>query len=234
LTPRASSGPDRGGPSRRLRLRLRRHHGPLDGCGRRGELLHRDDARRRFGPLHRAPAHGPDPACRADGSAKVVGVTDITFLGYQDGELTVTHELRRDISRVIRQKRPDAWCPVPGAQLDPAVRLAPRPPGRAEAAICAVYPIPAIPSPTWSCSSTRGWSRTPSESSGSWAAPSGSTCGRTSPPPPTASSRRCAATDPSTRSGRRWRSGCEPGSAAGPRCRFARRVGRGLLPVGTG
>ncbi|MEI6362124.1 MAG: PIG-L deacetylase family protein [Actinomycetes bacterium] len=37
----------------------------------------------------------------------VLGVSDITFLGYRDGELTVSHELRRDISRVIRQQRPD-------------------------------------------------------------------------------------------------------------------------------
>jgi LmbE family N-acetylglucosaminyl deacetylase len=36
----------------------------------------------------------------------ILGVTDITFLGYRDGELTVSHELRRDISRVIRQVRP--------------------------------------------------------------------------------------------------------------------------------
>jgi LmbE family N-acetylglucosaminyl deacetylase len=36
----------------------------------------------------------------------LLGVTDITFLGYRDGELTVSHELRRDISRVIRQVRP--------------------------------------------------------------------------------------------------------------------------------
>lgn len=36
----------------------------------------------------------------------VLGVSDIRFLGYRDGELTVTHELRRDISRVIRQVRP--------------------------------------------------------------------------------------------------------------------------------
>ncbi len=36
-----------------------------------------------------------------------VGVSDIRFLGYRDGELTVSHELRRDISRVIRQVRPD-------------------------------------------------------------------------------------------------------------------------------
>ena len=37
----------------------------------------------------------------------VVGVTDVRFLGYRDGELSVSHELRRDISRVIRQVRPD-------------------------------------------------------------------------------------------------------------------------------
>jgi LmbE family N-acetylglucosaminyl deacetylase len=35
-----------------------------------------------------------------------VGVDDVRFLGYRDGELTVTHDLRRDISRVIRQVKP--------------------------------------------------------------------------------------------------------------------------------
>ena len=39
-------------------------------------------------------------------AAAVVGVTDVRFLGYRDGELTVSHELRRDITRVIRQVRP--------------------------------------------------------------------------------------------------------------------------------
>ena len=39
-------------------------------------------------------------------AAACVGVTDVRFLGYVDGELTVTHDLRRDISRVIRQVRP--------------------------------------------------------------------------------------------------------------------------------
>ena len=34
------------------------------------------------------------------------GVDDVVFLGYRDGELTVSHDLRRDISRVIRQVRP--------------------------------------------------------------------------------------------------------------------------------
>jgi len=39
-------------------------------------------------------------------AAKVVGVTDLTFLGYADGRLVSTIELRRDISRVIRRVRP--------------------------------------------------------------------------------------------------------------------------------
>ncbi|HEX4820214.1 MAG TPA: PIG-L deacetylase family protein [Acidimicrobiales bacterium] len=39
-------------------------------------------------------------------AAAAVGVTDVTFLGYPDGALYVTHELRRDISREIRRVRP--------------------------------------------------------------------------------------------------------------------------------
>jgi LmbE family N-acetylglucosaminyl deacetylase len=39
-------------------------------------------------------------------AAKVVGVTDVTFLGYPDGRLVSSIELRRDISRVIRRVRP--------------------------------------------------------------------------------------------------------------------------------
>ena len=34
------------------------------------------------------------------------GAADVVYLGYRDGELTVSHDLRRDISRVIRQVRP--------------------------------------------------------------------------------------------------------------------------------
>lgn len=41
-----------------------------------------------------------------EAAAKAVGVTDVRFLGYPDGQLTVTFALRRDISRVIRQVRP--------------------------------------------------------------------------------------------------------------------------------
>ena len=39
-------------------------------------------------------------------AAAVLGVRDVHFLGYKDGELAATLDLRRDISRVIRQVRP--------------------------------------------------------------------------------------------------------------------------------
>ena len=39
-------------------------------------------------------------------AAKVVGVTDVAFLGFSDGRLEPTIELRREISRVIRRVRP--------------------------------------------------------------------------------------------------------------------------------
>jgi LmbE family N-acetylglucosaminyl deacetylase len=71
----------------------------------------------------------------------VLGVTDVRFLGYRDGELSVSHELRRDISRVIRQVRPDRmliqspernWRRIQASHPD---HLA-----AGEAAIQAVYP----------------------------------------------------------------------------------------------
>jgi LmbE family N-acetylglucosaminyl deacetylase len=40
-------------------------------------------------------------------AAKTVGVDDVRFLGYPDGRLEVSLDLRRDISRVIREVRPD-------------------------------------------------------------------------------------------------------------------------------
>ncbi len=41
-----------------------------------------------------------------EAAAATVGVTDVRFLGYPDGRLELTLDLRRDISRVIRQVRP--------------------------------------------------------------------------------------------------------------------------------
>jgi LmbE family N-acetylglucosaminyl deacetylase len=40
-------------------------------------------------------------------AAEEVGVSDVRFLGYPDGRLELTLDLRRDISRVIRQVRPE-------------------------------------------------------------------------------------------------------------------------------
>ena len=70
-----------------------------------------------------------------------VGVHDVRFLGYPDGRLTPSIELRRDISRVIRDVRPTRvvtqspernWQRIYASHPD---HLA-----AGEAAICAVYP----------------------------------------------------------------------------------------------
>lgn len=44
----------------------------------------------------------------------ILGVGEIVFLGYRDGQLTVSHDLRRDITRVIRRVKPQrviTWSP---------------------------------------------------------------------------------------------------------------------------
>jgi LmbE family N-acetylglucosaminyl deacetylase len=53
--------------------------------------------REQMGPLRQAEQRA---------AAKEVGVSDVRFLGYPDGRLELTLGLRRDISRVIRQVRP--------------------------------------------------------------------------------------------------------------------------------
>jgi LmbE family N-acetylglucosaminyl deacetylase len=40
-------------------------------------------------------------------AAKILGVTDVVFLGYQDGTVEPTLALRRDLTRVIRRAKPD-------------------------------------------------------------------------------------------------------------------------------
>jgi len=74
-------------------------------------------------------------------AAKAVGVTDIRFLHWPDGRVVPSLELRRDISRVIRQVRPDRVL-IPSAELDLERIYASHPDHRAvgEAAIAAVYP----------------------------------------------------------------------------------------------
>jgi len=56
-----------------------------------------DTPREQMGPLRRAEQETAAAAC---------GVKDVRFLGYPDGRLELTLDLRRDISRVIRQVRP--------------------------------------------------------------------------------------------------------------------------------
>jgi LmbE family N-acetylglucosaminyl deacetylase len=47
-------------------------------------------------------------------AAKCVGVHEVRFLGYPDGRVEATLDLRRDLARVIRQVRPDrVLCPSP-------------------------------------------------------------------------------------------------------------------------
>lgn len=76
---------------------------------------------------------------RAAGSA--LGVDDIRFLGYRDGELTVSHELRRDISRVIRQVRPDRMIiQSPDRNWERIYASHPDHLAAGDAAIQAVYP----------------------------------------------------------------------------------------------
>jgi LmbE family N-acetylglucosaminyl deacetylase len=74
-------------------------------------------------------------------AAAEVGVRDLTFLGYADGRLVPSIELRRDISRVIRRTRPDVvitqspernWLRIGASHPD---HLA-----AGEATVCAVYP----------------------------------------------------------------------------------------------
>lgn len=76
-----------------------------------------------------------------EAAAKEVGVSDVRFLGYKDGCLDVTMDLRRDISRVIRDVRPQRmlisspernWKRLPASHPD---HLA-----AGEAAIFAIYP----------------------------------------------------------------------------------------------
>lgn len=74
-------------------------------------------------------------------AAKEVGVDDVRFLGYLDGRLEVTFDLRRDISRVIRDVRPQRilvqspernWERLPSSHPDHMAA--------GEAALFAVYP----------------------------------------------------------------------------------------------
>jgi len=74
-------------------------------------------------------------------AAKEVGANEVVFLGYADGQLAATFELRRDLSRVIRQVRPErvliqspeiSWDRLPASHPDHRAA--------GEASLAAVYP----------------------------------------------------------------------------------------------
>ena len=74
-------------------------------------------------------------------AAAEVGVTDVTFLGYPDGRLTASLDLRRDISREIRRLRPDrVLCPSPERVWDRLAASHPDHLAAGEATLDAVYP----------------------------------------------------------------------------------------------
>lgn len=74
-------------------------------------------------------------------AAAAVGVEDLEFLGYPDGRLTVTLDLRRDLARVIRRVRPDrVVVPPPVRDLTSMYGSHPDHTATGEAALCAVYP----------------------------------------------------------------------------------------------
>jgi LmbE family N-acetylglucosaminyl deacetylase len=74
-------------------------------------------------------------------AAATLGVTDVEFLGYPDGRLTVSFELRRDIARVIRRTRPDrVVVPSPHRDLRNVYVSHPDHQAAGEAALCAIYP----------------------------------------------------------------------------------------------
>jgi LmbE family N-acetylglucosaminyl deacetylase len=74
-------------------------------------------------------------------AAKVVGVSDVAFLGYPDGRLESTIALRRDISRVIRRVRPQrVVAQSPGRNFQRMYASHPDHLAAGAATMAAVYP----------------------------------------------------------------------------------------------
>jgi LmbE family N-acetylglucosaminyl deacetylase len=74
-------------------------------------------------------------------AAKTVGVTDLTWLGYPDGALVASLELRRDITRVIRRLKPDrVVSQSPDRNYQRIYASHPDHLAAGEATLCAVYP----------------------------------------------------------------------------------------------
>jgi LmbE family N-acetylglucosaminyl deacetylase len=74
-------------------------------------------------------------------AARVLGVTDVTFLRHPDGRLEPTLDLRRDISRVIRRVRPErVVCQSPERVWERIYASHPDHLAAGEATVAAVYP----------------------------------------------------------------------------------------------
>jgi len=74
-------------------------------------------------------------------AAAELGVTAVMFLGFPDGRLTASMELRRAISRVVRQYRPVRLvCQSPERNWDRIGASHPDHLAAGEAALCAAYP----------------------------------------------------------------------------------------------
>ena len=74
-------------------------------------------------------------------AAKAVGVDELHFLGFPDGAVEVTLELRKAIARVIRQVRPDVVVTQsPQRNLERVYSAHPDHLAVGEATLCAVYP----------------------------------------------------------------------------------------------
>jgi LmbE family N-acetylglucosaminyl deacetylase len=74
-------------------------------------------------------------------AAAEVGVTDLRFLGFMDGTVEVTMELRHDISLIIRQVRPQVVITQsPLRNLSSTYGSHPDHTATGEATMCAVYP----------------------------------------------------------------------------------------------
>jgi LmbE family N-acetylglucosaminyl deacetylase len=74
-------------------------------------------------------------------AAKEVGVSDVRFLGYPDGRLEVSFDLRRDIARVIREVRPQrVVCQSPQRNMVRIPASHPDHLAAGEATLCAIYP----------------------------------------------------------------------------------------------
>jgi len=88
--------------------------------------------RERIGPIRRDEQRA---------AATEAGVSDVYFLGYPDGRLVVSFELRRDLARVIREVRPQrVVCQSPERNMVRIYASHPDHLAAGEAAVSAVYP----------------------------------------------------------------------------------------------